>query len=295
VTANFTTQNYDLTMAVSPSGGGTTTPAGGTVSHPAYEVVNITATPATGYAFDHWTSEVASASSASTTVTVTAAKTVTAVFLAVNHTLTMAANPSGGGTTDPAVGGHTYLEGTVVYLTATPNIGYVFSNWTGGVTGTTNPTSVTMSADKTVTANFTAQNYDLTMAVSPSGGGTTTPAAGAHSYGVNSVVNISAAPAAGYVFDHWTGDVASSTSASTTVTVTAAKTVTAVFVVVNHTLTMAASPSGGGTTDPSAGDHSYQEGSVVNLTATPAVGYVFSNWTGGVTGTQSALGDPDRW
>jgi hypothetical protein len=197
----------------------------------------------------------------------------------------MPSNPSGGGSTDPTTGDHIYADGATVNLTATPNIGYVFSSWSGGVTGSTNPTSVTMSADKTVTANFTAQNYDLTMAVSPSGAGTTSPGAGAHSYGVNTVVNISATPASGYAFDHWTGDVASTTSASTTVTVSAAKTVTAVFVVVNHTLTMAVSPSSCGTTNPAVGGHSYAEGTIVDITATPATGYAFANWSGAVTGS----------
>jgi hypothetical protein len=145
------------------------------------------------------------------------------------HQLTMATG-TGSGTTTPSVGAHSYTEGTVVDITATPAVGYIFNNWTGGVTGTTNPTTVTMNADKTVTANFTAQNYNLTMAVSPAGGGTTTPAAGTASYGANAVVNITATPASGYMFTGWSGTgIADPTAASTTVTVNAVKTVTANF------------------------------------------------------------------
>ena len=78
----------------------------------------------------------------------------------------------------------------------------------------------------------------LTMnAVDPSGGGTTTPAEGVHTYAEGTVVTISATPSAGYVFDHWTGAVANASSASTTVTMDADKTVTAHFVV-THDLTM---------------------------------------------------------
>jgi hypothetical protein len=72
--------------------------------------------------------------------------------------------------------------------------------------------------------------YDLTMAVDPVGGGTTSPAVGSHAYTDGSVVNITATPAAGYAFDHWTGAVADVNSASTTVTMDADKTVTAHFV-----------------------------------------------------------------
>ncbi len=71
------------------------------------------------------------------------------------YTLTMAVGPTGGGTTDPAVGPHSYATGTVVDITATPNTGYGFDYWEGDVA---NPgaasTTVTMNMDKTVTAHF---------------------------------------------------------------------------------------------------------------------------------------------
>jgi len=47
-----------------------------------------------------------------------------------------------------------YKEGTAVSLTATPDTGYNFKNWSGDVTGNDNPVDVTMDSDKTVTANF---------------------------------------------------------------------------------------------------------------------------------------------
>ena len=64
-------------------------------------------------------------------------------------------SPAGGGTTIPAVGVHTYASGTVVAVTATPAAGYAFDSWSGACTGF-GACSVTMDADKTVTANFTA-------------------------------------------------------------------------------------------------------------------------------------------
>ena len=150
----------------------------------------------------------------------------------------MGVSPSGGGTTTPAVGVHTYPEGTVVNISATPNPGYVFSSWTGDVADPNSAsTTVTMNADKTVTANFVV-SHDLTMGVSPSGGGTTAPAVGVHTYAEGTVVNITATPNTGYVFDHWTGGVADPNSASTTVTMDAAKTVTANFAAEEYTLTV---------------------------------------------------------
>jgi pectate disaccharide-lyase len=74
---------------------------------------------------------------------------------AAQYTLTMAVSPAGGGTTNPAVGPHTYAYGTAVAVTATPAAGYAFSSWGGACSGT-GACSVTMNANKTVTANFTA-------------------------------------------------------------------------------------------------------------------------------------------
>lgn len=81
-----TVTTYDLTMAVSPSGWGTTTPANGsTDTYLEGELVNILASPASGYEFSNWTVSsgvpVDDPFSASTTVTVDADKTVTAVFV----------------------------------------------------------------------------------------------------------------------------------------------------------------------------------------------------------------------
>jgi len=72
----------------------------------------------------------------------------------VYYDLTMAVLPEGGGTTDPGIGTHTYSAGTVVTLTATVALGYNFVNWTGDASGTSPNTSVTMDADKSVTAHF---------------------------------------------------------------------------------------------------------------------------------------------
>jgi uncharacterized repeat protein (TIGR02543 family) len=47
-----------------------------------------------------------------------------------------------------------YTNGAVVTLTAVPSPGFVFTRWTGDATGTNNPITITMNANKTVTASF---------------------------------------------------------------------------------------------------------------------------------------------
>jgi hypothetical protein len=83
VTANFElipAVTYDLTMQVSPIGSGTTTPAVGTHTYPSGTVVDISATPASGYQFVDWTGDVADPNSVSTTVTMNADKTTIVNF-----------------------------------------------------------------------------------------------------------------------------------------------------------------------------------------------------------------------
>ena len=204
----------------------------------------------------------------------------------VTHDLTMAADPVGGGTTDPAVGVHTYNENTVVDITATPALGYGFDYWSGACSGS-DACQVTMDANKSVTAHFkTVPTYVLTTAVSPDGAGTISPSAGAHTYNQGAVVNVTAAPAAGYVFNHWSGACTGADPNACSVTMDADKSVTAHFAVkTTLDLTVAVDPAGGGTADPAAGIHRYAAGSVVSVTAAPAAGYAFDHWSGACTGS----------
>ncbi|MEO0469386.1 MAG: BACON domain-containing carbohydrate-binding protein, partial [Bacteroidota bacterium] len=52
----------------------------------------------------------------------------------------------------------TYNSGETVSLTASPNGGYQFDNWSGAASGSNNPVTITMNSNKTVTANFSATN-----------------------------------------------------------------------------------------------------------------------------------------
>ncbi|NOQ24983.1 MAG: T9SS type A sorting domain-containing protein [Bacteroidales bacterium] len=61
---------------------------------------------------------------------------------------------TGAGSISPASG--SYIENTSVNVTAIPASGYEFDFWSGDISGTSNPTSVVMTEDKNVVANFVA-------------------------------------------------------------------------------------------------------------------------------------------
>ena len=75
----------------------------------------------------------------------------------------------GSGTTDPLPGTHSYITGTVVDLEATPDLGWSFDHWNGGVADpSSNITTITMDDNKTVMATFKkGESNPPTSAVDP--------------------------------------------------------------------------------------------------------------------------------
>lgn len=65
-------------------------------------------------------------------------------------------NQVAGGTITPSSGN--YAEGANVSVSAIANTGYVFSNWTGDLSGNANPATIVMDSDKIISAVFTPQS-----------------------------------------------------------------------------------------------------------------------------------------
>ena len=155
-------------MAADPIGGGTTSPAVGTHTYSSGTVVDISATPASGYQFYHWSGDVADSNSVSTTVTMDGDKTVTATFTLKEVTLTMAVAGTGSGTVAPIVGVHTYNYGDTVTISATADASSDFIGWSGDASGTGDVT-LTMTENKSVIATFTLKTYTITPSAGDNG------------------------------------------------------------------------------------------------------------------------------
>jgi hypothetical protein len=78
--------------------------------------------------------------------------TFTNILVGAQYTLTSDVTGDGTVTLDPS--GDIYTFGTVVQVTATPAEGYAFDHWSGHLSGSTNPASITMDDNKSVTATF---------------------------------------------------------------------------------------------------------------------------------------------
>jgi hypothetical protein len=285
-----------LTVAVDSANGGTVAADPAPDANGKYALgatVTLTATPEAGSVFDSWSGAVTGIL-ASATVTMDASKFVTAHFVPVanaRHVLALDAQPAGSGTVTAAPAPDLYGRyeaGTTVTLTATPAVGYVFDAWSGAASGAVSQVAVTLDAPKAVTAQFAPARYALTLITAPPGSGSVSvsplpDADGLYAHGT--VVTLTASPAIGYAFTSWNG-AASGAGLQTSVTLDAAKTATANFVP-RRTLTLSAVPSDGGSVSaaPAPGaDGMYAHGTVVTLTATPAAGFAFTSWSGGVPG-----------
>ncbi len=123
------------------------------------------------YSFASWSD----AGAASHTITTPGTATTYTANFATLYLLTTSSSPASGGTviaTPESPSGY-YVSGTMVQLTATPNANYLFSAWSGDLTGTVNPQSITMSAPQSVTASFTPLTGGSYMNLSMDDGGAT--------------------------------------------------------------------------------------------------------------------------
>jgi uncharacterized repeat protein (TIGR02543 family) len=166
-TASFTTQ-YTLTTSASPTAGGTVNPSG-TNWQNSGQTVSISVAANTGYSFSNWSGD-HSGTSSSTSVVMTAPKSVTANFTQNQYTLTINIVPTGGGSVTKSPNKESYTHGETVTLTAAANSGYTFNNWSGDGTGSTNPITVSMTGTKTVTANFNVNANPGVLSVTPGTG-----------------------------------------------------------------------------------------------------------------------------
>jgi subtilisin family serine protease len=217
--------------------------------------------------------------------------TYTANFTS-QYLLTLAASPGAAGipTANPSSSDGYYASGTSVQVTATPNPGYQFANFSGDLTGATNPQSVVMSLPRLVTANYNVQTTVTTnppgLSITVDGQSFTAPQtfgwapASSHTVSVNSPQNGSAGTH--YAWSAWSDGGAVS---HTVITPATPATYTANFTT-QYLLTLAASPAGGGAlaANPTSPDGYYANGTSVQVTATANAGYQFNSFSGDLTG-----------
>src|SRR4029453_16893505 len=220
-------------------------------------------------------------------------KTVNATFTVSNpKTLTVTKAGAGNGTVTSSPAGincgtmcaSAFAASLSVTLTAAPVSGATFTGWLGACSGT-DPCTVVMSVDRSVTATFTSSPKTLTVTKAGTGTGTVTSSpAGincgttcASAFAANSSVMLTAMPVSSATFTGWSG--ACSGTDPCTVVMSVDRSVTATFSSsASYTLLVSTSAD---------------RSSPVALNGFTASGniYVFTSPTSGVPGARFFLDD----
>ena len=252
-TAEFELATYTLTVVAQ---NGTVT---GANDYKFGSTATLEATANTGYKFSGWSD---GNTDNPRTVTVEDNVTYTAEFAPIMYTITTKAeNGSVNG------GGSAAYNSTVI-LEAVAAQGYQFKQWSDGVK--TASRTITVTQDVTYTAEFEKVTA-LTITVVAENGKVDGVKA---SYAYNELATLTAVANSHYHFVCWNDSV---TTTSRSVTVNVNMTLTAIFAIDRHKITVVAENG----TVTGAGEYDY--GKEVTLTATANSGYKFVRWSDSVT------------
>jgi hypothetical protein len=190
--------------------------------------VSLTATPDTGFIFDHWEGDVTGSENPVKINVSGSNKTVTATFLAL-YTLNVSAIPDNSGEIKITPSQSIYKQGTSISIFSLPKPGYAFSSWSGDLTGNTNPATVIMNSNKVIVVNFQASTATYALNTSVTGPGTITKNPNQSEYLTGTTVNVTATPNSGCFFDHWERDISGSDN-PVNINMNCIKNISAVFI-----------------------------------------------------------------
>lgn len=251
------------------------------------EAVKLSVADSSCYEFYRWTGDTSYVYTDTLTVLMLGNRAYTANHNTIVYTLALTHANGDVGIDAEEWDGYYDCRATVT-LTAFPDPGYHFLSWSGpDTTATDNPLTISFTHDWTLEAVFESDaatdSFTLTV-TSAHGTVSQTPAATGGKYGDGVAVKLDATAATGWVFSSWSGDTTVATQDTLTTIMYEARALTANYTAAQETLTIVAV---NGTVSQSPSATGYDYGTVVTLTATPAAGYTFSSWSGGITSTSN--------
>ncbi|WP_457131755.1 ice-binding family protein [Mucilaginibacter sp. UYNi724] len=189
-------------------------------------------------------------------------------------------------------GGGAIAHDSLATVTADPNTGYAFTNWTEGGVEVSKSSSYqfTMAGNRVLVANLKLippAQFAVVLSSLPVAGGTTD---GSGAFNAGSTVTVSADPNAKYIFINWTENgVEVSKSSSYQFVITQNRKLIANFKLIppsQFALTLKSNPTIGGST---TGSGAYASGTNVTVTANANPGYNFTSWSGDASGSANPL------
>lgn len=205
----------------------------------------------------------------------TMAKPVEVYALLTVHTI-------GGGSVSVTPEKPLYRYGDVVTLTAIPDPGWRFVGWSGDLSGSDNPITLTITDNTTVNATFTQETYRLTIHVVGNGSVGVRPDRVTFYYG--EVITLTAIPGPGWRFAGWSGDLGGAEN-PISFNITHNTVVTATFEQEEYTLTI--NVVGNGTVIVEPDQPTYHYGDIVTITAIADPNWSFVGWGGDISGSSN--------
>ena len=182
-------------------------------------------------------------------------------------------------------------EGEAITVTANANEHWVFDRWSGDYSGTENPATVTMDADKSVTALFEKREYPLIIDIE--GEGTIDERVlqqKTTDYPHGTVVELTANPAEGWGFVEWSGDIESEEEVIE-VNIDGDTNITVTFERLDYPLTITIDGEGEVEQEiissPKTTEYPFE--TVIELTANPMEGWEFSSWKDAINTTENPV------
>jgi hypothetical protein len=114
-------------------------------------VIKVKAVANLGYKFASWSGDL-SGTVNQKTITVDGDKSISAIFTSVPTYKLITSAENGRIEIDPP--GGIYNKGTQVKVTNTSDFGYIFNGWSGDLSGSKNPATILMDADKSISAIY---------------------------------------------------------------------------------------------------------------------------------------------
>jgi uncharacterized repeat protein (TIGR02543 family) len=176
-----------------------------------------------------------------------------------------------------------YHYGDVVQLTAMSNIGWTFDHWSGDLTGSTNPATITITGNMVVTATFTQNSYAVVFTETGLPSGTQWSA----TLGGNTLSSITSTITFNVLSGTYSWSVTNPISgashtryftatSSGTIGVTQQTSISITYVT-QYQVSFTAAPGRAGTTSPSGTNVWITAGSI-QISATANSGHVFDQW-----------------
>ena len=277
---------YSLSTNVNPSEAGSVNPSSG--EYDEGTEVELTATPNEHWVFNGWQGDHTGIENP-VSIAMDQDKTITAIFEKRDYPLTI--NIEGEGTIDEKVIQQKttdYPHGTLVELTANPEHGWRFVEWTGHVEKDETTIQITVEGETNLTATFERIEYPLTITVE--GEGTVDQEvvqSKTTEYPFETVVQLTSKPTDGWVFIQWIGDLNGDNNPET-IEVDDGKEVTSIFKSIDELLTIEI--SGEGAVDIQ--QESFEDNPsrrTVTLIPNPSQNWKFEEWGGDISSTDEVI------